>query len=464
MAGIGFRIEKILEGDTYLDVLKAHFYSTIIFSGPWLMSIVTIFCLGYFSPNNISVSDIIFFRTAIIYIFAFSLIGVGVLYLSLSRYLSDKLYLKEAEAMVPILNSATALICVLQMIIGVCASFYLDVGSSIKILIVMIYVTISVLWVMMIFLTALRDYKAVSLIFLIGSCIALGGAIVFGGFWGLEGYFLGYFLGHFMIVILLAGRIFIEFRSKRFFDMGLFSFLVNNRDLVLLGIFYNLALWVDKIIFWYSQKSIQINGFLYSYSFYESTTFLAFLTIIPALSIFLIHIETDFYRKYKKYYTYILEKGTLSQILLKKEQMLASLRKSFAIVVISQGIVSVLSILFARSILLLLHQQAIQIPLFRLAVLGAFLNSLLLIVIIIILYFDFKKLALLVTVVFFVCNSLATWGTSYLPLPYLGYGYFFGALIALILAFYALDYKLKRLEYYTFALQPVAPHRDEEII
>ena len=31
-------------------------------------------------------------------------------------------------------------------------------------------------------------------------------------------------------------------------------------------------------------------------------------------------------------------------------------------------------------------------------------------------------------------------------------------------AFYALDFKLKRLEYYTFALQPLAPHREDEIV
>lgn len=464
MAGIGFRIEKILSGDTYIDVVKAHFYSTMIFFGPWLMSIITIFCLSYFLPSNISPGELILFKTTIIYIFAFSLIGVGFLYLSLPRYLSDKLYLKETEAIVPILNSATLLVCILQTIIGVTFSFFLDISLPSKVLIVMIYVTISTLWVMMIFLTALRDYKAVTLIFLVGSIITLASAIFWGSQWGLEGYFLGYFLGHFIIMTMLAGRIFIEFNSKRFFDLGLFSFLANNKALVFLGIFYNLGIWIDKIIFWYSKKAIKINGFLYSYSFYESTTFFAFLTIIPALSIFLIHVETDFYRKYKSYYTFILEKGTYSQILSAKNQMLLSLRTSFAFVIIFQGVISSLSILFAQQILPILHQEAVQIPLFRLAVVGAFLNSLLLIIIILILYFDFKELALAVTVVFFLSNSVWTWGTTCLPLEFLGYGYLCGAFTALVFAFYALDYKLKRLEYYTFALQPIASHREEEIL
>ena len=126
---------------------------------------------------------------------------------------------------------------------------------------------------------------------------------------------MGYFLGHFVIVAMLSARTFIEFDSKQFFDVGLFTFLMKNKVLVLLGLFYNLAIWIDKIVFWFSPRAVQVKGFLYSFSQYESATFFAFLTIIPALSIFLIHIETDFYRKYKAYYVQILEKGTYASIL-----------------------------------------------------------------------------------------------------------------------------------------------------
>jgi len=74
MAGIGFKLEKILEKDSYFSTVKAHFYSTLISSGPWILSIITLFCLGYFAPTNVDIYELTYFRAMIIYIFAFSLI------------------------------------------------------------------------------------------------------------------------------------------------------------------------------------------------------------------------------------------------------------------------------------------------------------------------------------------------------------------------------------------------------
>jgi len=46
---------------------------------------------------------------------------------------------------------------------------------------------------------------------------------------------------------------------------------------------------------------------------------------------------------------------------------------------------------------------------------------------------------------------------------FLGYGYFASVLLTLIIAFYLLDHKMKRLEYLTFAPQPLGLHREEEV-
>ncbi len=463
MAGIGFRIEKILEGDTYLDTIKAHFYSAVIFSGPWLLSILTLFCLGYFVPKNIGIQEIMYFRTSIVYIFAFSLIGIGFLHLSLTRYLSDKLYLKEKEAMVPVFNSAVLMVAVIQSLIAVVFLKQLDVDMELKFLSGSIYVAISIMWIVMIFLTALQDFHAIVLAFVAGSVVTVVSAWWWGLLWGLRGYFLGYLTGHLVIVIILSARIFTEFRTRRVFDWEFFPFLKRHKVLILIGIFYNLALWIDKIVFWLSPKAISVVGFLRSFPHYESAAFFAYLTIIPALSVFLIRVETDFYKKYRGYYAKIFEKGTFADIQQAKSEMTASLRSSLGFVVIFQGVISLLAVTFCAELSGVLRLQSVQIPIFRIAVVGAYLHSLLLIVTIIILYFDFQRLALGVMFLFFVTNAGLTYLTSFLEMSFAGYGYLAAALIALATAFYYLDFKLKHLEYSTFALQPVGIHREEEI-
>ena len=66
--------------------------------------------------------------------------------------------------------------------------------------------------------------------------------------------------------------------------------------------------------------------------------------------------------------------------------------------------------------------------------------------------------------VFLITNAGFAWLSIGLDVPFLGYGYFAASFISLTLAYYALDHKLKHLEYLTFAFQPIAIHRKEEIL
>jgi len=463
MAGIGFRIEKILAGDTYIDSVKAHFYSSIIFSGPWLVSILTLFLISSLSVRNLHNQQIVIFRSLIIYVYAFSLIVTGVLYLSASRYLADKLYQKDPEAFVPVFNSLCVLIMAIQSCLGWFFAGFLNVDMVTRFLAVMLYLTISLLWVVMIFLTALRDYGEITRAFVVGSVVAIAASFLLGNYFGLRGYLCGYFAGHLLIVILLSLRIFVEFGSRRIFDWEIFNFLLNNKTLIATGLCYNLAIWIDKIVFWYSPRAYTVLSFLHTFPDYESANFFAYLTIIPAFSIFLIQVETEFYRKYRLYYITILEKGTYSDIRKVKANMISTLRSSLLRIVVSQGLISLLAIFFAERLVGIFGFNYVIIPIFRICVLGAFLNCLLLIVILIMLYFDFKDIALKVTFIFAASNGFFTYVTSFMSLPYLGYGYALSALVSLACAYYMLDRKINRLEYLTFGLQPLGVHREEEI-
>ena len=46
MAGIGFELRRILAEDTYTSMVKGYLYSTVISSGPWLMSVLSLAFLG----------------------------------------------------------------------------------------------------------------------------------------------------------------------------------------------------------------------------------------------------------------------------------------------------------------------------------------------------------------------------------------------------------------------------------
>lgn len=333
MAGIGFNLRKILESDTYFASFRAYFYSTIIAAGPWILSILTLFALNYFAPSNISLYEIVYFRALIIYTFAFSLIGFGILQFPLTRYLADKLYLGEKESIVPAFNAAAAILLTVQGAVSI--SYVLLIGRDYRIgfLAVLVYLAINMIWLCMVFLSALKDYRTISVDYLIGTVVAILSAIGFGERWGLEGYLTGYLLGHLVIISLWTARIFCEYPSKIVFDFNFLPFVLRNRALLLTGFFYAVAIWIDKIVFWFSPHGTQVAPAIRMMPIYDFATFMAYLTIIPSLSMFLVQIETDFYRRYKRFYLAILSKASYSRIERVRQQISRSLRGGAAVLI-----------------------------------------------------------------------------------------------------------------------------------
>ena len=464
MAGIGFNLQKILEGDTYLDSVKAHFYSALISSGPWIISILTLFSLTRLAPAGITLYEMMLFRAVIIYIFAFSLTVAGFFQLPVTRYLADKLYVHEHEALLPAFNTAVLMLLSIQTVIGVTAACFWEASMPMKILAVFIYLAISLLWLVMIFLTALRDYQAITLAFFTGGIVTVVCGFFLGERWGITGYFAGYLAGHLVTAVMLTARIYIEFESRRAWDWGLIPFMARNGVLVMIGLFYNLALWADKMAFWWSPRGVTVSSFFRVTPDYDAATFFAYLTMIPALSFFLIHLETDFYRRYRRYYLAIIDKSPLSVIRHNTQEMTKSLRRNLSFLVKYQGLICLLMIAFAQDIAAVLHLPWVQVPIFRITVLGAFLHSLLLISTIIVLYFDFRRLALFLVFLFMVLNGLFSAVTARMDLAWWGFGYLGACFLTLMAGFYGMDAKFRKLEYLTFAAQPVAAHREEEIV
>ncbi|MFS9669432.1 exopolysaccharide Pel transporter PelG, partial [Klebsiella pneumoniae] len=70
-------------------------------------------------------------------------------------------------------------------------------------------------------------------------------------------------------------------------------------SLMLIGLLYNLGIWLDKFMFWYAPGTgQQVFGPLNASVIYDIPVFLAYLGIIPGMAVFLVRIETDFVEYY----------------------------------------------------------------------------------------------------------------------------------------------------------------------
>ncbi|TBR16824.1 hypothetical protein EPO15_18325, partial [bacterium] len=92
MAGIGFKLQKLLGGDDYTSALKAFGFSTLITAGPFLISILLVVFIQIISHRTLTDRGMAYLQTLITYCYALSLVTVGPSYLVLTRYVADEYY------------------------------------------------------------------------------------------------------------------------------------------------------------------------------------------------------------------------------------------------------------------------------------------------------------------------------------------------------------------------------------
>ncbi len=453
MAGIGFKLKSVFEKDTYFDTLKGVVYSTAVAGGPIFFSILCLILLGVFSAPMLTTDGSHLFLVTIVYVFCFSLISTGFSQLLVTRYLSDLLYMKKTDQVLPAFSSVVLMTITLQFIL--CLPFVLswNIDLFYKLTALMLFIVVGCIWQLMIFLSAVRSYKAVLFAFLIGLSVSFFLALFLGRKFGLTGLLHGYTVGQIILLMILMANIYIDFKSERKPNFGVLTYIRKMPLLILIGLLYNLGSWADKIVIWFGPKGEHIQDFFYAFADYDGATFVSFMTVIPSYTYFLVKVETDFYANFKAFYGFVLGKSSLGQIADQKDKIAGTVKESFVGLIKLQGTVTLVCLLFADDIGRYFNLPILGTLILEKAFIAVFLQMLLLTVMIFLMYFDIKKQLLVVAAVFFFSNVVFTVISVNLGYVYYGYGYLYACLLALIAGFLFLHRHLNNLEYCTFSQQ-----------
>ncbi len=458
MAGIGFRLKRLIAEETYGGWLRAHLYGAVLSAGPWLLSICTLGTLALLSRELIGDLAHARFQVIVVYTYTFSLITTGAAHMVVTRQLADELYLGRIEGLLASYRVTIGATALVHLVLG--ALVYglvpgLDAGM--RVFGVMLLVVVSCTWMIMIFLGAARDYASVVAAFFAGNVVSLLAALGLGQRAGAEGYLAGFLVGQAGILFVLCGRVEREFTTRREREpIGLLQAVTRYPDLIAAGFFYNAAIAIDRVLFWIGPTGRPIVGWFHA-SLYDTPIFLCYLSVVPSLAIFLVSVETDFYDRYRAYYGVVTKHGTLRQVLEAKRAMAVCLREGLRRVLLVQVPVTLLLMVLAPWIGDALRLERLQLGILRCGLVGAVLHVVCLFGGIVLLYFDRRRAAAEVAAVFFLANGLFT-GASLLvgPRAY-GLGYPLAALLACAWAYRRLEETLEDLEYLTFAAQPMAP-------
>lgn len=458
MAGVGFQLRRLLERDNYLSTLEAFVLSGIISSGPWVLSIAGVLIIGLVVSASASGSSAAApFQVSVTYLMAASLLATAPIQLLFTRYISDRLYEKREHLVLPNLLGVLSLVTAGGGAAGLFGLVWLSEPKSLLYWILMLatFVILCDIWLLVVVVSCIKSWQKIISAFAAGYGSSVFAALTLHAF-GVEGLLAGFLIGQNVLFFWLFGQVIPVFPSTGALQ---FDFLRAYRlypSLAITGLLYVLGNWIDKFIFWFHQNTGEsVLGLLKASPLYDMPIFLAYLSVIPGMAVFLIRMEADFSERCENFYRLINQGGTLEQILDAKDAMVISVRRGLADLCKVQGITAAALISCSDTLLSLFgispaYQMLLNVDLVAVAIQLLFLATLN-----VLFYLDERASALLLCAIFVVSNAGLTLLTQLLGPVFYGYG-FAGAMLATAVAgLLVLGHKLNNLEYKTFVLQPV---------
>lgn len=434
-------------------LLRTHLYAGSIGSGPWVVSILAILAIARFR-NEFSSSAIVQFQVIVTYLIASSLTLAGPLQLLFARYASDRVYQGHPEAVVPNLFGALLVMLLVAAVIGTSLLPMLPGSILVRVTLVACFATLCAVWVATVFVSAIKAPLRILAAFSLGYCLSAVSAIALQNL-GLEGLLVGFMVGQGVLLFVLLTSIKSDSAASVSFDFFLSARLYPT--LLLTGLLYPAALWCDKVLFWYNPlTSDPVFGVLRASPIYDTPIFLAYLSIIPGMTVFQMRMDNDVARYCSAFYRAIERGASLHVLKQKKQALIISMRETLAHICKVQAVATLVLIVFSGDLLAWFGMSAWYRQLLNVDLFAAGIQLFFLAILNLLFFLDKRRSALALCAFFVGANVVFTLATQYLGPEYYGFGFALAAMVSVIGGLVVLSRTLESLEYETFMLQQAA--------
>lgn len=451
MAGIGFALRRLARRDDLIGAVLGYGHAAMVSAGPWMFTILALSGINLMHRQVTDQRTLILFSSVIVYNFAFTLVISGPVIMVATRYLADRIYSKDVSG-----TSGLLLFC-LALVFGLSLPFVLpfygvwaDLSPGLRLAAIGNFLVIAGVWVVTVFLTALKDYRTVTLTFAAGMATAFAAALLLAGRFGAAGMVCGLSIGMGLILFVLIAKVFAEYRHPVIWPVGFLGYFGRYWELALSGLVYNSAIWIDKWIMWFAPESQVFGGAFRTYPEYDGAMFLAYLSIVPALALFTLSIETGFFEQYQNFYKDIQQHANFDRIRRNHQGIVRTMLDQSRRMFVLQGSIAAIIVLLAPQIIASVGSSFLQVGMFRFGVLGATFHVFLLFASVALSYFDLRRLNLCLQSLFLALNGGLTAVTLELGFPFYGYGYFLAALISFLAGYAMVATRVRQLPYLTF--------------
>lgn len=470
MAGIGFSLKRLFKKKGILNLCRAYGYAGIITTGPMILGVILLFGMSFVARlGGLSSHDRELLNCMITYSLLASLTITSWFNMGVTRFISDSLYEGREERIIPsFFGSVMVQIVLCSLSYGVFLHFS-GVSLLYQILCLWFSLTLIVVWMEMIYMSAVKDYKAIVLSFIIAVMLGFLLSLIFIllGDASIESLLFSVILAYGVLAIRYFKILLDYFPKSAGTAFSFLRYLEKYRALVFAGGFTNIGLFSHFIIMYMGPLGVQVQGLFYGAPQYDVPALVAFFSLLVTTVSFVTSVEVNFYPTYSNYYGLFNDRGAIKDIQLAEQEMRAVLRRELLYLGHKQFLVVLLFIVFVPPGFqkLMPGISALSLAVFRFLCVGygtyALANSMMLIL----LYFEDYKGAFFGAFLFGFFNTLATiLQVIFGEKDFFGMGFFIGAILFYVFSVLRLEWYTQKLPYHLLARQSLIPTKQRGLL
>lgn len=459
MAGIGFSLKKLFDKKGIVSICRAYGYAGIITTGPMIMGIILLFGVALLSRvGGLPGHQRELLNSLLTYSLLMSLTISSWFNLVVTRYISDMLFQEKKEEIIPAFHGIclimTGLTCVVYGL------FLLVSGIPVTYMILCLWFTVVliVVWVEMIFLTALKDYQSIVLAFAIslmtGFLVAL--CMVFVGYATLESLMFSIILAYGMLMCWYYKLMLDYFPKSKEIRFDFLHWFDKYRSLLWTGVLLHVGLFSHLVIMYFGPLRVKITGLFYGAPQHDVPAVFAYFCLLVTTVSFVTSVEVRFYPKYRNYYSLFNDNGSIRDIRQAEDQMLRVLRSELIYLGFKQLITSIFFVVFGSLMLdnLPVSVSETSLGIFRFLCMAYGMYAIANSVMLILLYFEDYTGAFRSVAAFAAVSTVVTILQNIIGnTAYFGVGFFAGCLVFFVMAVLRLNWCTRRLPYLLLSRQ-----------
>ena len=404
MAGIGWKLERLLERDSLTSTLQAYLTGVAVTSAPWLLTTAVLVTLRAMARRHADV-EFTHVEQLVTIAYAVTLVLSAPVHVVVSRFTADRLYERKPDLVGAPLRRALVVTIVGFLAVGIATMLILRTPSELAVPGAVLTSVIAAQWLLLAVGGGMSSPGGVLVAFALGAAVSLLAALGLeraAGF-GARGYLAGFTLGQ---GVALSGMLVQILRSlpaeeARVPRGSLRRAFREYRLLALSALAIYAAVWIDKL------ATFALRGSAAA-TLLASAAALAWFTLIPAFAWIYLQVETRFFRAFRGFFRGIDQGASLDELEASAAVVRDEAGRLFRGAAAVQAAMLGLGLLAAPHAVAVLGLPAGAVPALRLCLVAAALQVVPLLGLLLLYYLDLRREAFTVALVQLGCVGAAT--------------------------------------------------------